>query len=148
MQRAATELIVGKRSWVLAMVLILVLALSPACSAFCQTQACQKSATTKQDSGCHHEEQLTTEHSASVRAKVAACSVRDLLFALPESLSTWQSDESTSVSFNSDYSSPSTSVASVFALPGSLEKDTSRLSEFHKSAVRRSCFDSSVVLRI
>ena len=147
MQRAATKLVVGGQFRVHAMILILIFALSPACSAFCQTQACQKTAI-KQDSSCHHEGQLATEHSSNVGAKVAACGVRDLLFAIPESAGKWQAAESTSLLLDSDDPSPSNSAASAFALRGCLEKNTSRLSEFHKSTVTQSCFDSSVVLRI
>ena len=148
MPGATIKLAFGNKSRALALLLLLVLVLTPACSSLCQAQACQKSNATKQDSGCHHEEQLTTDQSSNISAKAAKCGARDLLFALPESTGEWRPGERTSASFDSDYSRSSNSAASAFAVRGSLEGDTSRLAGFHIPVASQISVHSLVVLRI
>src|SRR5258705_9980954 len=106
MHRGAIKLAFANKSRALAILLLLVFVLTPACSSFCQAQACQESNATRQESGCHHQEQLTTDHSSNISAKAAKCATRDFLFALPESAPEWRAGESTSAPFNPDYSSP------------------------------------------
>ena len=148
MQGAAIKLAFVNKSRALAVLLLLVFVLTPACSSFCQAQACQESNATRQESGCHHQEQLATDHSSNISAKAAKCGARDFLFALPESAAEWRAGERTSASFDSDYSRSSNSAASAFAVRGSLEGDTSRLAGFHIPVASQISVYSLVVLRI
>jgi hypothetical protein len=147
MQGAAIKLAFANKSRALAVLLLLVFVLTPACSSFCQAQACQESNATRQESGCHHQEQLATDHSSSISAKAAKCGARDFLFALPESAE-WRAGERTSASFYPDYSSPSNSAAPAFPFRGVSEGNTGQLSGFHIPVASQISVDSLVVLRI
>ena len=148
MQGAAIKLAFANKSRALAVLLLLVFVLTPACSSFCQIQACQESNATRQESDCHHQEQLTTDHSSNISAKHAKCGARDFLFALPESAPEWRAGERTSSSFAPDYSSPSNSAAPAFPLRGVSASNTGQLSPFHIPVASQISVDSLVVLRI
>ena len=148
MHRGAIKLAFANKSRALAILLLLVFVLTPACSSFCQAQACQESNATRQESGCHHQEQLTTDHSSSISAKTAKCGTRDFLFALPESAAEWRAGERTSASFDPDYSSPSNSAAPAFPFRGASESNTGQLSGFPMPVASQISVDSLVVLRI
>jgi hypothetical protein len=148
MQGATIKLAFANKSRALVVLLLLVFVLTPACSSFCQAQACQESNATRQESGCHHQEQLATDHSSSISAKAAKCGARDFLFALPESAAEWRAGERTSASFDPDYSSPSNSAAPAFPFRGVSEGNTGQLSGFHIPVASQISVDSLVVLRI
>jgi len=148
MQGAAIKLAFAIKSRALAALLLLVFVLTPACSSFCQIQACQESNATKQESGCHHQGQLTTDHSSNISARAAQCGVRDFLFALPESAAEWRAGERTSASFDPNYSSPSNSAASAFPFRGVSASNTGQLSGFPIPVASQISVDSLAVLRI
>src|SRR5438309_984912 len=125
MQGAAIKLAFVNKSRALAVLLLLVFVLTPACSSFCQARACQESNATKQESGCHHQEQLTTDHASNISAKAAKCGARDFLLGLPESTGEWRAGERTSASFDPDYSSLSNSAAPAFWFRGVSESNDS-----------------------
>jgi ABC-type amino acid transport substrate-binding protein len=147
MQGAAIKLAFANNR-ALALLLLLVFVLTPACPSFCQAQACQESNATKQESGCHHEEQLTTDHSSKISAKAAKCGSRDILFALRESAGEWRAGERTSASFDPDCSSPSNSADAAFPSRGVSESNTGQLSGFHIPVASQISAASLVVLRI
>jgi len=148
MQGAAIKLTLANKSRALALLLLLVFVLTPACSSFCQAQACQESNATKQESGCHHQEQLTTDHSSNISAKATKCGARDLLFALPESAGEWRAGEKTSAPFDPDYSSPSNSAVPAFPFRAVSESNAVQLSGFQIPVASQISLDSLVALRI
>jgi hypothetical protein len=148
MQRGAIKLAFANKSRALALLFLLVFVLTPACSSFCQAQACQKSNATKQESGCHHQAQPTTDHSSNISAKAAICGERDFLFALPESAGEWRAGERTSASFDPDYSSPSNAAAPAFPFRGVSESNAGQLSGFHIPVASQIPVNSLAVLRI
>jgi len=148
MQGAPLKLAFANKYRALAVLLLLVFVLTPACSSFCQAQACQESNAAKQESGCHHQEQLTTDHSSSISAKAAKCGARDFLFALPESAGEWQAGERTSAALDPDYSSPSNSAVPAFPFRGVSKSNTGQLSGFHIPVASQISVYSLAVLRI
>ena len=147
MQGAAIKLAFAIKSRALAVLLLLVFVLNPACSSFCQAQACQESSATRQESGCH-QEQLTTDHSSNISARAAKCGARDFLFALPESAAEWRAGERTSAPFDPAYSSPANPAAPAFPFRGVSEINTGQLCGFRIPVASQIWVDSLVVLRI
>src|SRR5437016_6402420 len=72
---------------ILAVILLFAIALAPVCGAVCHANSCDVFQTArqvaKQDSGCHHQPNLSGQHSAALSAQPTGCGVRDLIFALP-----------------------------------------------------------------
>ena len=148
MQGAAIKLAFADKSRTLAVLLLLVFVLTPACSSFCQAQVCQESNATKQESGCHQQEQLTTDRASNISAKAAKCGARDFLLGLPESAREWRAGERTSASFDPDYWSPSNAAAPAFPFRGVSDGNTGQLSGIHIPVASQISVDSLVVLRI
>jgi len=148
MRRGAIKLAFANKSRALALLLLLVFVLTPACSSFCQAQVCQESNATKQESACHHQEQLTTDQASNIRAKAAKCGARDFLLALPQSAGEWRAGERTSASFDRDYWSPSNAAAPAFPFRGVSDGNTGQLSGIHIPVASQISVDSRVVLRI
>src|SRR5215467_9683870 len=74
----------------LAAALLILLAVTPACSFFCQAQTCSLQQTPQHHAGCHHELDAMPGHALQLQAALFPCGQYDLL-ALPASIGSLQS---------------------------------------------------------
>ena len=147
MQAFARNSAVGDCYRGVAIVLLLLLVVTPSCTSICQARACSNSQASNSDSDCHHEQGIGPD---GPRLMVAGptCWSHDLVAVLPAGkaslptrvTSSGSRDVSSFEALGAEYSPVSTHV--------SFANDSGPAGFSHRSATRHLSFDRSVTLRI
>jgi hypothetical protein len=147
MQSAAQKFLLGGWYRGVAVLLLLVLVLTPSCSSVCQAWRCPISQPANSDSGCHHEQGANSEDSQRFTAAGASCGSHELLAALPEGKSSLGARVAPA---GSSYSPVFFTVVATYAGVWSnslFPRDTGPACT-HRSAAGQFSFDTFVSLRI
>lgn len=141
-----------RREWYrgLAIVLLLVLVLTPSCSSVCQARTCPISQPANSDSSCHHQQGkgMGSEDSVAVTSAGGPCGLHELLIALPvaksglEGIVTPASSTDTSVFF------PAVSTYAKVSSDSSFPRGTAAKRVSRRSPAGQFSFDTFVYLRI
>ena len=148
MQALVPRWTIRTASRTLAVMLLLVLVLTPACSSVCPVHGCLELNSAQQDLGCHHDSDTMSGNPLHMRSALANCSsAGDLVLALPEVSSDLQAGGSMMFSAGSNsHDSSVATPATSFHRP--LERYCGTAPTLHRSVVSRFSFDSFVFLRV
>ena len=150
MQALAPHWMIRAGSRTLAVALLIVLVLTPACSSACLVHGCGELNVARQDPSCHHDPQNMSGNPLHLRAAFASCSsAGDLPLALPEVSSKLQSDGSILISTGSNSHDCSVAISpssSSFHRP--LERYLATALTLRRSVTSQFSFDSFVFLRV
>ena len=140
----------------LALLLLLVLVLTPACSSICQAHHCTESTQTKEHATCHHESDGTPDNSlTTLRAITASCHAPEQLcgaaghslLALPEIFDNLETQKSQPNVLDAHASSDAI-VVDISAHDQRLKLNSRSVREFHRSIASQFSFESFVFLRV